>query len=205
MAIDLLFLRQHRDFENPAMGYREVFLQPTIGSGQSVAVLTLPLCPPASTGFVICHSFGMEQIHLGRLDALAARQLAAAGFPTLRYHGQGYGDSEGAVDAGGISLASHMADASDAVDVLISETGVLEVGAVGARFGGFVAGLLAARRELAHLVLWEPAIKGSQFARDLLRTRLLARLAGDDESASPRKASGGSEAESIKHDMQTRG
>jgi pimeloyl-ACP methyl ester carboxylesterase len=174
--IDAGLLERHRWFENERLGIREEFLQPTIGGAATVAVLSRPLGPSHSIGWLICHSFGLEQIHLGRLDVLAARDLAAAGFPVLRYHGQGYGDSQG-VDTD-IGLASHLRDATDAVDLMQRQEGVRRVGILGAKLGGLVAARVADRLDLDLLGLWEPVIRGAQFARDLLRARLFSEMVG---------------------------
>src|SRR5688572_11635195 len=106
MALDEALLGAHRRFEDPALGYSEEFLQPTLGGRKTVAVLSLPLQSRQPLGWVICHSFGIEQVHLGRLDTMVARALAGAGFPVVRFHGRGYGDSEGSVEE--ISLSSHL-------------------------------------------------------------------------------------------------
>src|SRR5205823_2231940 len=103
-------------------------------------VLYEPLGEHRSAGWVICHSFGQEHSHLMEHEVVAARALASAGFPTLRYHGQGYGDSMG--HPGEATLESHVGDALGAVDVLLGRTGIHDVGVLGARFGGAVAAIV---------------------------------------------------------------
>jgi pimeloyl-ACP methyl ester carboxylesterase len=103
-------------------------------------------------------------MHLSHLEAQAARALATAGFPVLRYHGQGYGDSERGMEA--IGLRSHLADAADALGLLRSMTRIEQVGALGARFGGTVAALTAAAYALPFLILWEPVVRGDRLLRD---------------------------------------
>ena len=76
-------------------GLRERFITTTIGGDQTVGVLATPLGEEKTTGWVICHSYGMEQVNLQTHEVPAARALAASGFPVIRYHGQGYGDSNG--------------------------------------------------------------------------------------------------------------
>lgn len=174
--IDRALLERHRRFEDERLGVREEFLQPTIGGKGTVAVLSRPLGPSLPIGWVVCHSFGLEQIHLGRLDVLAARHLAAAGFPVLRYHGQGYGDSEDVETE--IGLTSHLRDAADAVELMQGQNGVRRVGVMGAKLGGMVAARIADRLDLDLLGLWEPVVRGAQFARDLLRARLFSEMVG---------------------------
>ena len=119
---------------------------------------------------MMCHSFAMEQIHLGRLEVTAARALARAGFPVLRFHGQGYGDSDD--DMRAVGLSSHRSEAMDAVGLLSSETGVGSVGLIGARFGATVAALVAQDLALPYLVMWQPVVRGAQYMKEFLRSRV---------------------------------
>ena len=183
MPVDEDLLLRHRSFEDASTGITEAFLQPTIGSRRTVAVLSGPLGSSFPVGWVILHSFGLEQMHLSRLDVVVARALAAAGFPVLRFHGQGYGDSEATDEP--IGLASHLADATDAIRLLSRQPGIERVGVLGARFGGTVAALVAEREGLELMGLWEPMERGSQYLRDLLRARVFAEMVGqsDDRGA----------------------
>src|SRR5262245_47796987 len=101
-----------RGYEDQRTGIAEEFLQPTLGEGRTVAVLSRPVGAVRRLGWVICHSCALEQVHLARLEVVVARALSAAGFPVLRYQSQGYGDSEGTDDIG---LASHIEAATGAV------------------------------------------------------------------------------------------
>ena len=162
------------EVEDRRAGIRERFLRPTIGGGATVAVLASPLGPPRSTGWVVCHSYGMEQVNLATHEVPIARALAAAGFPVIRYHGQGYGDSE--LPADGVGVASHLRDAVDAAEVLGEATGVTEIGFLGARFGGTVAALAADRLNASALVAWEPVVRGPAYARSLLTLSVMLQL-----------------------------
>jgi len=162
------------EVEDRRAGIRERFLRPTIGGGATVAVLSSPLGPARATGWVVCHSYGMEQVNLATHEVPIARALAAAGFPTIRYHGQGYGDSE--LPAEGVGLASHLRDAVDAAEVLGETAGVTEIGFLGARFGGMVAALAADRTGAAALVAWEPVVRGRPYARSLLTLSVMLQL-----------------------------
>lgn len=197
MALDTDLLERARRYEDPDAGISEEFLQPTLGMGRTTAVLARPLGKAAPFGFVICHSFGLEHIHLGRQEVLAARALAAAGFPVLRFHGQGYGDSERGGEV--IGLTSHLAEATDAVRLMRERLGVNQVGTVGGRFGGAVAALVADRMDLPAMALWEPSVQGSRFMRDLLRRELLSKLAAGED------AGGASEMQRLRQDLAARG
>jgi pimeloyl-ACP methyl ester carboxylesterase len=174
MSVDEELIRRHQRFEDPVAGFSEEFVQPVLGPGRTVGVLSRPLTDASHMAWVICHSFGIEQIHLGRLDVIVARALASAGFPVFRFHGQGYGDAEHGMDV--VSLGSHLTETIDAVEFVHSKTGVDKIGVLGARFGGTVAALVADRLDLPSLVMWEPMVKGSQFMKELLRSQILAEI-----------------------------
>jgi pimeloyl-ACP methyl ester carboxylesterase len=183
MPVREAVLTQLRRYEDVGSGISEEFLQPVLGGGRTVAVLSRPLGESHDTGWVICHPYGMEQIHLGRLDVIVARALSAAGFPVLRFHGQGYGDSELGMRT--VTLSSHVADATDAVRLLRSQPGVERVGVAGARLGGTVAALVADREDLPALSLWDPVVAGPSYANELLRRRAISDMVRktDEEGA----------------------
>jgi pimeloyl-ACP methyl ester carboxylesterase len=197
MGIDQELLEQHLRFEDPVAGFSEEFIQPRLGLGRTVGVISRPLGPSGSVGWVICHSFGIEQIHLGRMDVIAARELASAGFQVLRFSGQGYGDSEHGMEV--VGLSSHVAEARDAVALMMAQDGIEQVGVLGARFGGTVAGLVAADLGLPYVGMWDPVVRGKNYIRDLVRSEVLSEIA--------ESGNGGGEAhlEQIQSDLQTQG
>ena len=172
MRVDLETLRRNRRYEDPGAGISEEFLQPSLGLGRTVAVLSRPLSPSLNVGWVMCHSYGMEQVHLGRLDVIVARDLSRAGFPVLRFHGQGYGDAESAMEKA--TPSSHVAECRDAVKLMTEELGIPTVWVFGARFGGTVAALTAEQLGLTSMVLVDPMTKGERIVRDLVRSQVLA-------------------------------
>ena len=177
-ALDIL-----REAEDTRTGVRERFLTPLIGGARTVGVLATPAGERRSTGWVVCHSFGMEQVHLQTHEVPTARALAALGYPVLRFHGQGYGDSEGS--AFDITLSSHLRDVTDAVEVLVSETRVENVGLLGGRLGATVAAMAGAQLDAASLVLWEPVVDGSSYIHTLVRLALTLGLMHRQGSGAP--------------------
>lgn len=175
MTVDEGLLDRLRRFEDPVSGTVEELIQPRLGGLDTFGMLIKPVRKLASIGWVICHSFGIEQIHLGRLEVMTARAFAAAGYPVLRYHGQGYGESQGSIRD--VTLSTHLADAADAVELMRSQEGVERIGLIGARFGGLVAGLVAQASRVSDLVLWEPVVEGARFIGDLFRQRAMAAIA----------------------------
>src|SRR5439155_191024 len=127
-----------------------------------VAVLSRPLERRRAVGWVICHSFAQEHYRLYRTDVAVARALASTGFLVLRYHGQGYGDSEGRMED--ITLSSHLADARDAVRTM-REQGLEAVGVIGTRFGGTIAAMVADELGAHALAVVDPVMSGREFMR----------------------------------------
>jgi len=197
MSIDREVLNRYLRFEDRQAGLSEEFVQAVIGHGRTIGVLSRPLGDPLSVGWVLCHSFGIEQVHLGRLDVITARALSRAGFPVLRFHGQGYGDAERGMEVAGLS--SHVAEAVDAVEMLKRLAGVEAVGVMGARFGGAIAALTADRLQLPLLALWDPMVKGAQFIREFLRSQVLADIVETGEGG------GASDLQSIQEHLSTEG
>jgi pimeloyl-ACP methyl ester carboxylesterase len=171
-----------RSYEDPRRGIRERFLQPTLGGGRTVAVLSEPLGEARGLGWVLCHSFGSEQIHLQPLEVAAARALASAGFPALRFHAPGYGDSE--VSQMDVGADAHLDALLGAVQVLRDEAAVT-AGIIGARFGGTLAAIAAERLGARALVVWDPVVDGARYMSRLLRGEAAADLAVTQEDALP--------------------
>jgi hypothetical protein len=186
MPVDLARLQTMTTFTDPAIGISERFVDVSLESGSTVGVLSLPLEAHGTTGWVITHSFGPEQPNLSALEVGIARQLAANGSPVLRFHCQGYGDSEH--DGYTPSIESHVQDTVDATRALRDLTGVRSMGLIGAKFGGSSALLAGTQVDAEHLVLIAPAVRGGRFLRELVRAGAIIELTkaarpGDTEDA----------------------
>jgi pimeloyl-ACP methyl ester carboxylesterase len=179
MALNAALLDSLRSFTDPRTGLRERFIAPTIGGKQTVGVLSAPVGPSSDLGWVICHSFAMEQVWLQPVEVALARRLARSGFQVLRFHCQGYGDSEGSTSD--IGLEAQVRDTLDAVRVLIDETGVSSVGLIGARVGGTVAALAADRSRATPLVLWNPVVDGHRYVDSLTRAAMVTELSSSSQ------------------------
>lgn len=164
-----------RSYEDSRLGIREMFLVPFVSGAETVAVLSVPLEQMLPCGWIICHSFGMEQLYLQPLEVEVARRLASAGFPVLRFHAQGYGDS--ALPTDRASFRSQVEGAIQAANLLMESTGVSEIGFLGARLGATVAALAAEQIDASSLVLWEPVIDGRRYVEALLRSGAVTELA----------------------------
>src|SRR5207302_100678 len=102
-----------------------------------------------------------------------ARSLSALGFRVLRFHCQGYGDSELLDEK--VTLSTHLRDTLDAVG-LLRELGDGTIGLAGARFGGAVAAVAADRIGAVGLMLWEPVVAGKAYADSLIRQEVISAL-----------------------------
>src|SRR5205085_9269897 len=107
------------------------------------------------------------------------------GSTVLRFHGQGYGDSDRLLEA--VSVAGHIDDAVQTADVLRAETGCTEVGFLGIRFGGAVALAAGGRGGAAAAVVVDPVVTGRAYLEPLIRaavtTELVQRRHHVDEAA----------------------
>jgi pimeloyl-ACP methyl ester carboxylesterase len=175
MTLDVTTIDQLNSYEDRDRGIRERFLKLQVGGASTIGVLSEPLENPRAPAWVVCHSFGLEQIALKSIETPVARRLSEAGFPVLRFHSQGYGDSELPVDQ--VTLQTHVRDTIDAVAELTRATGTREVGLMGAKFGGAVAALAAERVNAAALALWHPVVSGDKYIRALMRQSTLSDIA----------------------------
>lgn len=133
-----------------------------------LAFLHNPAGRTAAFGIVYCHPFAEERNLSHAVAANAARDLAKAGIPVLRFDFSGCGDSEGELtDA---ALEDWLEEVGLAADVLKRETGVATVGYWGLRLGAtlaFRAGRL--REDAAFLLLWHPVPDVSLYMHQFLR------------------------------------
>lgn len=142
------------------------------------AVLHLPARATAFPPIIHVHSYGIEQVASYRIEVEFARAAAAAGFPVLRFHMTGAGDSFG--DFAEMTIASMVADVARAVELMVKRG----VGAgsrpilLGVRLGCDVAVRAAeALGGVQALILWEPAADPRAYLESILRSRLISALA----------------------------
>jgi pimeloyl-ACP methyl ester carboxylesterase len=192
LTVDHQLIASVGTFTDPELGIRERFLTPTFGGATTVAILSEPIATSPRGGWVWCGSFGAEQGYLTPFEVSLTRRLAATGHAVLRYHDQGYGDSE--LDAEAISLGSHRQDALDAVGFLRATTPDLAtIGLIGPRFGGTVAALVAAEAQASALVLIDPVVSGSTYVRTMLARSVIGGLKeGSAARTAPAAGSNGS-------------
>jgi hypothetical protein len=172
VGVDVKLLEDHRSFTDARLGVSERFVDLNLASGRTLGVLARPLGPERPVGWVVCHSFGTEQTDLQMTEVAAARRIAAGGFPVLRFHCQGYGDSEDLATPP--SVASQVRDCTETVRRMPELAGVPHVGVLGARVGAMIAAITADRERLPYLVMVAPVVDGARYMREQVRSRVIA-------------------------------
>jgi len=131
---------------------------------------------PGAPVVVHCHSAGVEQITAYRLEVLAARAAAEAGFHVFRHHASGHGDSAG--DFAAVTLDRLVEDALAARDEALRRSGARRVLWLGVRLGALVAACARERSgEAAGLALIAPVHRPADYFRGQLRGLLYAQVA----------------------------
>ena len=175
MVPDLSLLQEHRSFRDERLGITERFVDLQIGGARTIGVLSQPLGASRAMAWVVCHSFGNEQIDLSTSDTAIARGLAAAGHQVLRFQCRGYGDAEDLETTPG--LGSQVEDTVQAVEQFREISDADRVGAIGGRFGAAVAADSSDRAGLSSLVLLSPVTNGSRYVSELLRFQAFGEVA----------------------------
>ena len=115
---------------------------------------------------VICNPFGQEYLRAHRALSELAHRLADGGFHVLRFDYYGCGDSAGESHEG--TIEQWLRDIGAAADEVREASGSARVALVGLRLGASLAALLAAeRKDIEHLVLWDPILDGAAYLREL--------------------------------------
>lgn len=129
--------------------------------------------PPGGTGcdvaVVISTAFSTDAAIAHCSLVLLANQLAAAGYPALRFDYPGTGDSpDGDLERGEGHWVAWKRSVHDAADWLRAATGARRVVLCGLRIGATLATLAGVERDdVAGLVLFEPVVVGESYVRQL--------------------------------------
>jgi pimeloyl-ACP methyl ester carboxylesterase len=120
-----------------------------------------------ATGIVLCYPFGQEYMRAHRAFRQLAMLLSRSGFHTLSFDYFGTGDSSG--DAREATLSQWIEDAQAAADELRDTAELQRIAFVGLRLGASIAALAAAgRSDVEHVVMWDPAVRGPDYLREIL-------------------------------------
>lgn len=124
-----------------------------------------PVGPSAGTGVVIVSPFGRDARCAHMPMRIFADELAASGFPTLRYDHRGTGDSLDLPDDEGDALPDWLAGVQAAMVELRARTGVRRVVLCGLRLGASLAAVAGAGAD--GLILLAPVLNGRSWLRRL--------------------------------------
>jgi acetyl esterase/lipase len=133
-------------------------------------------------GLVICSPLFAEFPNNYRKEVVLARALAAEGVAVQRFHYRGTGNSDGAAED--VTFDSIAGDAMAATDHLVERTAARPIAFLGTRLGAMIAAATASRSGGGPLILWEPALDGRSYFRQVARNGLIrdlkdgARIAG---------------------------
>ena len=121
---------------------------------------------PADRVAVICAPLGHEYTRAHRTMRHLADRLARAGIPALRFDYHGVGDSAGS-DLDPDRVATWIGNIRLAVERARTLSGRRNVCVIGVRLGATLAALASRDVEVDELVLWNPAVKGRPYVREL--------------------------------------
>lgn len=144
-------------------------------SGPLFAIHHAPVQRYAGRAVLYLPPFAEELNRSRRMAALLARELAADDLGTLILDPYGTGDSGG--DFRDARWEVWRDDAARAI-AWLRQRGYEGVTIVGLRLGALLALQAAALRcdDVAHVILWQPVLRGDQFMTQFLRLRLAADL-----------------------------
>jgi pimeloyl-ACP methyl ester carboxylesterase len=152
--------------------------------GAVYAGVHLPAGAARTTSVVLVPPFGWEGASAGRNLRGWARDLAAAGYPTLRYQPPGAGDSTG--EGAAQDVSTWTAALVDLVAALRAASGCAHVTAIGLGLGGLVAlQAVAEGADLDDLVLWATPGRGRLLLRELRAFAALATEPGEPVTSAP--------------------
>jgi pimeloyl-ACP methyl ester carboxylesterase len=126
---------------------------------------------PRGVGVVIVPPIGRERQRVLREMTTLGRDIAAAGFPVIRFDYRGEGESGG--DFRMSTVSSRVADTAAAAAELRRRTGVSRLAVVGLHFGAVVAALAARQVRAEFLVCCDPVWTIAPYLKSLLRAGIL--------------------------------
>jgi pimeloyl-ACP methyl ester carboxylesterase len=131
----------------------------------------LPRGPRAPLGVLMVSPLGRERLRVYRESANLARDLAASGYPVLRFDYRGEGES--ALSFPESTLETRLQDIGRAAEELRRRAGVDRLCLLGLHFGATLAVLAAAELGCRRLLLCDPVCKPRAYARSLLRANVV--------------------------------
>lgn len=141
---------------------------------------------PRPVACLIVHPFMEERQDAHAVLRSLAVDLAAHGYPTLRFDLYGCGDSEG--DWEGASLSRWRDDITAAASLLRREAPQAALVLLGLRFGATLAALTADAANASRLCMVQPIVDGAAYADELLLAHLAAEMVLHRKAGTTREA-----------------
>lgn len=133
-------------------------------------------------GIVMCPAILGDFVTNYRREVVGARELASRGFPAIRFHYRGTGNSDG--DVSELSFDSMVEDALATAAALEEGTGISDVAFIGTRFGSLVAAAATRARAARAVALWEPMSDARSYFREMNRSRMMHDVSGGEQQGS---------------------
>jgi pimeloyl-ACP methyl ester carboxylesterase len=156
------------------------FFEPSHGDGFLYARACVPE-EPTTLGVVVVPPVGRERVRVCAEMAVLGRDIAAAGYPVLRFDYRGDGESSGAFNQSTVS--TRVADTVAAADELRRRSGVERVALVGIHLGAVIAALAAGEAAASLLLLCDPVCQTRTYVANLLRTVVFQQRQQRDRAA----------------------
>ena len=125
------------------------------------------------TGVVVCNPLGYEYSHTHRTIRHLCDNLAADGYPCIRFDYHGTGDSFSNLLAAK-RIETFVANIGQVVQKLKDIANVSEICLIGIRLGATLAAAFSENTPIDKLVLWSPCIKGRAYVREMKALEKLA-------------------------------
>ncbi|MBI2895810.1 MAG: alpha/beta fold hydrolase [Deltaproteobacteria bacterium] len=154
-------------------GYSEActFFPARDSDGFLYGCVDLPASGEARVGVVMVAPLGRERHRSYRETLVLARELAAGGYPVLRFDYRGEGESSGCFERS--TVRSRVEDVLAAVLHLRARAGLETVALVGFHVGAVIALLAAREAGVTNLVLCDPVTNVKVFGRGLVRSNVV--------------------------------
>ena len=127
--------------------------------------------PQRSCGVVVVSAVGRERLRCYHESANLARELAAHGYPVIRFDYRGEGESSGSFAES--TVTTRLEDIATAATELRRRAGVEEICLLGFRLGSLLAVLAAGDLGIQRMILCDPVCNPRQYAKGMLRSNIL--------------------------------